>query len=405
MNDDALLAAIGERITSLSHELVDVRRDLHAHPELSREETRTTDVLARRLDAAGVAVRRLPGTGLLADVGAPEPAFRVGLRADMDALPVRERSGVEFASTAPGVCHACGHDVHTAALLGALLSLKEVEPALVRRGIAVRGIFQAAEEVIPGGAHEAITAGAVDGLDAVFAVHCDPSLDVGEVGLREGPLTAACDHVTVSVHGRGGHTSRPQLTEDLVYALAKVVTDVPAALSRRLDPRAGAALVWGRVEGGRASNVIPSSGECQGTLRMLDAQAWLGVGPLLEEIVHGVVQPYGVQAKIERVKGVPPVVNTADGIEAFRLAALSGGMRPVPTAQSLGGEDFSWYLAHTTGAMARLGTRTHGGPTFDLHQGDLVVDEDAVSLGARLLASVAVVRALEARRPAPADDA
>ena len=405
MNDDALLAAIGERITSLSHELVDVRRDLHAHPELSREETRTTDVLARRLDAAGVAVRLLPGTGLLADVGAPEPAFRVGLRADMDALPVRERSGVEFASTTPGVCHACGHDVHTAALLGALLSLKEVEPALVRRGIAVRGIFQAAEEVIPGGAHEAITAGAVDGLDAVFAVHCDPSLDVGEVGLREGPLTAACDHVTVSVHGRGGHTSRPQLTEDLVYALAKVVTDVPAALSRRLDPRAGAALVWGRVEGGRASNVIPSSGECQGTLRMLDAQAWLGVGPLLEEIVHGVVQPYGVQAKIERVKGVPPVVNTADGIEAFRLAALSGGMRPVPTAQSLGGEDFSWYLAHTTGAMARLGTRTHGGPTFDLHQGDLVVDEDAVSLGARLLASVAVVRALEARRPAPADDA
>jgi amidohydrolase len=405
MNDDALLAAIGERITSLSHELVDVRRDLHAHPELSREETRTTDVLARRLDAAGVAVRRLPGTGLLADVGAPEPAFRVGLRADMDALPVRERSGVEFASTTPGVCHACGHDVHTAALLGALLSLKEVEPALVRRGIAVRGIFQAAEEVIPGGAHEAITAGAVDGLDAVFAVHCDPSLDVGEVGLREGPLTAACDHVTVSVHGRGGHTSRPQLTEDLVYALAKVVTDVPAALSRRLDPRAGAALVWGRVEGGRASNVIPSSGECQGTLRMLDAQAWLGVGPLLEEIVHGVVQPYGVQAKIERVKGVPPVVNTADGIEAFRLAALSGGMRPVPTAQSLGGEDFSWYLAHTTGAMARLGTRTHGGPTFDLHQGDLVVDEDAVPLGARLLASVAVVRALEARRPAPGDDA
>jgi amidohydrolase len=317
----------------------------------------------------------------------------------MDALPVRERSGLDFASGTPGVCHACGHDVHVAALLGALLALKEVEPALQRRGIAVRGIFQAAEELIPGGAHEAITAGAVEGVDSTFAVHCDPSIDVGEVGLREGPLTAACDHVTVTVHGRGGHTSRPQLTEDLVYALAKVVTDVPAALSRRLDPRAGAALVWGRVQGGTASNVIPSSGECQGTLRMLDAQAWLGVGPLLEEIVHGVVQPYGVQAKIERVRGVPPVVNTEDGIEAFRLAALAGGMQPVPTAQSLGGEDFSWYLAQTPGAMARLGTRTHGGPTFDLHQGDLVVDEQSVVLGARLLASVAVVRAVEARRP------
>ena len=125
---------------------------------------------------------------------------------------------------------------------------------------------------------------------------------------------------------------------------------------------------------------------------MLDAQAWLTVGPLLEEIVHAVVEPYGVQAKVERVKGVPPVVNTSDGIEAFRLASLAGGMHPVPTAQSLGGEDFSWYLAHATGAMARLGTRTPGGPTFDLHQGDLVVDEDAVALGARLLASVAVLR-------------
>ncbi len=392
MNDDALLAALGERITSLAAELIDIRRDLHAHPELSREETRTTDCVARRLDASGVGVRLLPGTGLLADIGAADAPYRVALRADMDALPVRERTGLDFSSRFPGVCHACGHDVHVSALLGALLALKECEEALVDRGIAVRGIFQAAEEIMPGGAHEAISAGAVDGVHAVFAIHCDPSLDTGQVGLREGPLTAACDQVTVSLHGRGGHTSRPQLTEDLTYALAKVVTDVPAALSRRLDPRAGAALVWGTVSAGRAANVIPSTGECRGTLRMLDAQAWLTVGPLLEEIVHAVVEPYGVQAKVERVKGVPPVVNTSEGIEAFRLASLASGMHPVPTTQSLGGEDFSWYLAHATGAMARVGTRTPGGPTFDLHQGDLVVDEDAVALGARLLASVAVLR-------------
>ncbi|MDF3044275.1 MAG: amidohydrolase [Ornithinibacter sp.] len=392
MNDDALLAALGERITSLAAELIDIRRDLHAHPELSREETRTTDCVARRLDASGVGVRLLPATGLLADIGAADAPYRVALRADMDALPVRERTGLDFSSRSPGVCHACGHDLHVAALLGALLALKECEPALVERGVAVRGIFQAAEEIMPGGAHDAISAGAVDGVHAVFAIHCDPSLDTGEVGLREGPLTAACDQVTVSLHGRGGHTSRPQVTEDLTYALAKVVTDVPAALSRRLDPRAGAALVWGTINAGRAANVIPSTGECRGTLRMLDAHAWLTVGPLLEEIVHAVVEPYGVQAKVERVKGVPPVVNTTEGIEAFRLASLASGMHPVPTAQSLGGEDFSWYLAHATGAMARLGTRPPGGPTFDLHQGDLVVDEDAVALGARLLASVAVLR-------------
>ncbi|HET6969327.1 MAG TPA: amidohydrolase [Ornithinibacter sp.] len=405
MNDDALLAALGERISSLAAELIDIRRDLHAHPELSREEMRTTQTVARRLDASGVSVRLLPGTGLLADVGDPDAEYRVAIRADMDALPVRERTGLDFASTTTGVCHACGHDVHVTALVGALLALKECEPALVERGIAVRGIFQAAEEIMPGGAHDAITAGALDGVDAVFAVHCDPSLDVGEVGLREGPLTAACDQVSVSLHGRGGHTSRPQLTEDLTFALAKVVTDVPAALSRRLDPRAGAALVWGTISAGRAPNVIPSTGECRGTLRMLDAQAWLTVGPLLEEIVHAVVQPYGVQAKVERVKGVPPVVNTVDGIRAFRLASLASGMHPVPTSQSLGGEDFSWYLAHTTGAMARLGTRTHGGPTFDLHQGDLIVDEDAITLGARLLASVAVLQRGAGRRPDPSLEA
>ncbi|WP_030528714.1 amidohydrolase, partial [Phycicoccus jejuensis] len=404
MNDDALLAALGERITSLAPELIEIRRDLHAHPELSREETRTTQSVARRLDAAGVAVRLLPGTGVLADLGAAEPVHRIALRADMDALPVRERSGLEFGSRTEGVCHACGHDVHTAALVGAVLALHEVEDALADRGIAVRAVFQAAEEVMPGGALDAITAGALECVDSVFAVHCDPSIDVGQVGLREGALTAAADQVHITLHGRGGHTSRPQLTEDLVFALAKVITDVPAVLGRRLDPRTGAALVWGSVQAGRVANVIPSSGECRGTLRMLDAESWHTVGPLLEEIVHGVVQPYGVQAKVERVKGVPPVVNTADGISALRRGALAGRLTPVPTAQSLGGEDFAWYLDHCPGAMARLGTRTPGGPTYDLHQGDLVVDERAIALGARLLATAAVVRGLDARRQAPKEE-
>jgi amidohydrolase len=256
-------------------------------------------------------------------------------------------------------------------------------------GIGVRLVFQAAEEVIPGGAHTAIDAGALDGVDATYAVHCDPSLDVGKVGLREGPITAACDAVTVRLGGRGGHTSRPHLTEDLVFALGKVVTEVPAALSRRLDPRAGAALVWGVVESGRASNVIPSSGSVQGTLRMLDVNAWQGVGPILEDIVTKVVAPYGVSAVVERVRGVPPVVNHPEAIKALGLSAMEVGTAPVSTQQSLGGEDFAWYVAGVPGAMARLGTRTPGGPTFDLHQGDLVVDERAVAGGARLLAAVA----------------
>jgi len=390
MTENSLLSAIGDSVDALVPQLLELRRDLHAHPELSREETRTTLVVSQRLEAAGIGVRLLPGTGLIADIGAEQPAYRVALRADLDALPVRERTDLDWASTNYGVCHACGHDVHVAAVLGAGLALRAHEEELRERGIAARLIFQPAEEIMPGGAIDVLEQGGMDGVDAVFAVHCDPSLEVGRVGLREGPITAASDRVTVHLSGRGGHTSRPHLTEDITFALAKVITEVPAALSRRLDPRSGLALVWGEVRAGMASNVIPSSGMVAGTLRMLDAEAWKSVGPLLEQIIHAVVQPYAVTARLEHVPGVPPVVNHADAIDVLRQACLGGGLEPVPTPQSLGGEDFAWYLASVPGAMARLGTRTPGGPVYDLHQGDLVVDEGSVSAGATLLAGAVV---------------
>jgi amidohydrolase len=177
-------------------------------------------------------------------------------------------------------------------------------------------------------------------------------------------------------------------------------------LSRRLDPRSGLALVWGEVRAGMASNVIPSSGIVAGTLRMLDAEAWKTVGALLEQVVHAVVSPYAVTARLEHVPGVPPVVNHPDAIDVLRQACLGGGLEAVPTPQSLGGEDFAWYVASVPGAMARLGTRTPGGPTFDLHQGDLVVDEGAVAAGARLLAGAVVadvIKATASSEPTVAD--
>jgi amidohydrolase len=254
----------------------------------------------------------------------------------------------------------------------------------------VRLVFQPAEEVIPGGAVDLIGSGALEGVDAIFAVHCDPTLDVGSVGLREGAITAAADRVVVYLTGHGGHTSRPHLTEDLTFALAKVVTEVPAVLSRRLDPRTAFALVWGEVHAGQAANVIPSSGHAAGTLRMLDERAWQTIGPLLDEAIQHVTAPYAVHAVLEHVQGVPPVVNSSEAVEVLRHAAGHAGLSPVGTIQSLGGEDFAWYLQQVPGAMARLGTRTPGGRTYDLHQGDLVVDEDSVLWGARLLAGAVV---------------
>ena len=399
---DNLLMALCASIDALAPELLSLQHDVHAHPELSRGEARTTAAVAARLAAAGIAHRTLPVSGLVADLGAEQPAYRVALRADLDALPVGERTGLPWASTTEGICHACGHDVHVAAMLGAGLALKEHEEALRERGIGVRLLFQPAEEVIPGGAVDLLAEGALDGVDAIFAVHCDPSLDVGTVGLREGAITAAADRVSVHLSGRGGHTSRPHLTEDLTFALAKVVTELPAVLSRRLDPRTAFALVWGEVHAGQAANVIPSSGAIAGTLRMLDAKAWTTIGPLLAEAVEHVVAPYAVTAVLEHVQGVPPVVNDPEAIEVLRAAAEGAGLVAVGTPQSLGGEDFAWYLRQVPGAMARLGTRTPGGPTYDLHQGDLVVDDGSVVQGARLLAGAVVAGVVKTRAGAPA---
>lgn len=386
---DDLIESVVNAVESQREELLALRRDLHAHPEVSWQEHRTTSVVIERLEAAGITVTAMPGSGAIADLGAAEPRVRVALRADLDALPVEEATGLPFASRQQGVCHACGHDVHTVGVLGAGLALASLQEQLETRGVGVRLIFQPAEESIPGGAHSVVDGGWLEGVHRVLAVHCDPSIDVGTIGLKVGPITAASDSVHVTLVGRGGHTSRPHLTQDLTFALGKVITDVPAALSRRLDPRSGTALVWGAVRAGSVANVIPSRGECVGTLRMLDSETWATTGPLIEEIVHAVASPYGVTAEVRHIKGVPPVDNDPAAISAMTAAAgaVLGPAAVVSTKQSLGGEDLGWMLADVPGAMARLGTRTPGGTTHELHQGDLVVDEESVLISAKFLAA------------------
>lgn len=391
----SLVPAVLAAVDDLTDELVAIRRDIHAHPETAWQEERTTTLVAERLEQSGLSLQRLPKSGLVAEVGTPEgPA--VALRADLDALAVEDLTEDPWRSVYDGVAHACGHDVHTTALLGAGLALASVHASTPLPG-RVRLLFQPAEEVMPGGALEIIATGALDGVKNVFGLHCDPGLDVGTIGLRDGPLTGAADSLTVRLSGRGGHTSRPHLTQDLTYALATLVTQLPAALSRRLDPRAGASLVWGVLRAGSAKNVIPSSGEAAGTVRMLDAVAWAEAEELVRELIRQLVEPYGVHAEVDYVRGVPPVVNEPASTHMLGRAAeiVVGEECHVYTPQSLGGEDFAWYLEPVPGAMARLGTRTPGGPTYDLHQGDLRVDERATPIGAKVLA-VAALQALAA---------
>jgi amidohydrolase len=390
-DSDPVLASrtIEHVVEKYSGELIELRRDLHAHPELSWAEERTSRVVAERLAEAGARVKRLEGTGLVAEVGESGPI--VALRADLDALPVEDTTGESWASLTPGVAHACGHDVHTAGLVGSTLALAEAHARGQLPGI-VRFFFQPAEEVMPGGALRMMEEGALDDVSRIFSLHCDPTLDVGQIGLRDGPLTGAADSLSVELTGRGGHTSRPHLTEDLTFALGKVITELPAIVSRRLDPRAGVSLVWGMVRAGSAPNVIPGRGHVAGTVRMLDAVAWAEAEALVRGVIDEIVSPYGIEAVVDYRRGVPPVIN--DPVSTRLLGrAIEHALGPagrVATTQSLGGEDFGWFLDRVPGAMARLGTRTPGGATYDLHQGNLSVDDRATAIASRVLAEAAL---------------
>lgn len=381
----SLRSATEAWLASHHDDLVTWRRHIHAHPELGRQEFATTQFVAARLADAGLNPKVLPGgTGLTCDIG-PDYGPRVALRADMDALPMDERTGAAYASLVPNVAHACGHDAHTAVLLGAGLVLASV-PELP---IGVRLIFQPAEELMPGGAIDAVAAGALNGVSRIYALHCDPRLAVGKVATKPGPITSAADQVQITVLSPGGHTSRPHLTGDLVYALGTLITGVPGVLSRRIDPRFGTVMVWGAVNAGVAANAIPQSGTLAGTIRTASREAWVAMEDLVNEVVASLLAPLNVEYSVEYRRGVPPVVN-----EEIATRILSHAIEDIgpdvlsDTHQSGGGEDFSWYLEEVPGAMARLGVWSGRGPQLDLHQPTFDLDERALPVGVSVLVNL-----------------
>ncbi len=406
---EKLGTAVDEWAAERQQQLVAVRRHLHAHPELAFAEFETTSFLEQRLRNEGLEPKRLPsGTGLVVEVGegVGGPGPIVVLRADIDALPLADLKDVPSASTREGLCHACGHDVHTTVVLGVAVALSVLD------GLpgTVRCIFQPAEETVPGGATEVVASGVLDGASRPFAVHCDPSEPAGKVGLRTGAITAACDRIDVTLLGPGGHTARPQLTVDLVDALGRLITDLPGLLSRQVDPRSGMSLVWGAVNAGVAANAIPQRGTVRGTVRVLDRDAWKGAEEMLRMLVERVTATTGAGCDVDYVRGLPPVVNDPRAVALMRAAALEtvGHDRVVVTPQSMGGEDFGWFAEVLPIALARLGTHG-GGPPLDLHRGTFDVDERSLGVGVRLLARTAL-HALEADaaparsgRPAPGD--
>lgn len=371
------------------------RQDLHSHPELSFQEFRTTDQIVAALESHGLAPVRLEGTGAYVDVG--EGPFALGLRGDIDALPVTEETGLRYSSTIEGRAHACGHDIHTSVMFGTALALHELHQRSPLPA-SIRIIFQPAEELIPGGAKKVVAQGILKPVPAVLACHCDPRIDVGQIGTRIGAITSASDTIKIELTGRGGHTSRPQLTEDLVQALAFLAANVPAVLARRVDARSGVSVVWGQISAGSAPNQIPSHGTLAGTMRCLDVEAWEASGELLDMVVRQLATPFNVEVALDHVRGVPPVVNSEPQTLLIEEAARAqlGNQAVVLTPQSMGGEDFAWMTQAVSGSMFRLGTRTPGGETYDLHRGDYAPDDRALDIGVQVMVAAAVRAAFTA---------
>ncbi|BBZ24128.1 amidohydrolase [Mycolicibacter hiberniae] len=377
--------AVEAWLAAHADDVVAWRRHLHRHPELSRQEFATTQFIGELLAGAGLNPKVLPsGTGLTCDFG-PEDGPRLALRADIDALPMTEQTGAPYASLVPGVAHACGHDAHTAILLGAGLALASA----AELPVGVRLVFQAAEELMPGGAIDAIAAGVLSGVSRIFALHCDPRLKVGRVATIPGPITSAADTVEITVSGPGGHTSRPHLTADLVYGLGTLITGLPGVLSRRIDPRNSTVMVWGAVNSGAAANAIPQSGRLAGTVRTASRDTWVAMEGIVEEAVASLLEPLNIEHTLIYHRGVPPVVNEAVSTRMLTHAIEAVGPDVLAeTQQSGGGEDFSWYLEQVPGAMGRLGVWSGSGPQLDLHQPTFDLDERALAVGVRVMAGV-----------------
>ena len=392
--------AIDALVAGREHELVAFRRRLHARPELSYREHATTEALVERLQVAGLSPRVLEiGTGVVCDVPGNAPGPLVVLRADIDALAMPDGTDTDYRSRQPGVAHACGHDAHTAVVLGAGLVLRALTEVDRVPG-TVRLVFEPAEEANPGGAIAVVEEGWITGAAYVFGLHCDPKIDVGQVGLRVGRLTAASDAVEIVLRGPGGHTARPHLTVDLIDVAARLVQAFPGDVAERIGSDDDVVIVFGAVHAGDASNVIPATATLRCSVRCADRNAWERAEGAVRESVPAILEGSGADYDIRYLRGAPPVVNDAAAIDLLDRAArdVVGDRGVVEAPESMGADTFAWYGDVAPSAYARLGTHSGDRPRRDLHASTFDIDERAIGIGARLLANAALL-ALDEEHP------
>jgi len=373
----------------------DLRRTLHKQPELSFQEYETSRFIQARLAEWRIPFRVLANTGVVAHVGSGERC--VALRADIDALPIQEESGVEFSSQKPGVMHACGHDAHTAMLLGAAKMLKEREESL---GGVVKLIFQPGEEMNPGGASLLIREGVLDEPrpEAIFGQHVNPEASTGTVGFVSGTMMASTDELYWTLHGKSGHAAQPHRSTDPVLMAAYLITQLQALVSRTLNPLDSGVLSITSIHGGTATNIIPDVVQCSGTLRSMNLswREW-AVRTIEEHSTLLCSSPLfaGGQCEFTRVQGYPPLVNNAALTTFARSAAanLLGEHSIEHFEPKMWGEDFAFYTHHIPGTFWMLGVRPHGVDAIPgLHNSKFVIDEQALALGTAMMMTMVVER-------------
>lgn len=373
---------------TMAAELVALRRDLHSHPELSWNEQRTMERLRHALTASGISeIERVANTGLVARVpGRDRGAPVVAIRGDIDALPITEDTGLPFASTNPGVMHACGHDVHSSWAVGA---------ARLLLGRPANGdvllVLQPAEE-LGEGARAVVESGALDSVRAIFGGHVDRRFEVGQVVAQAGPLAASTDTFRIEVIGAGAHGARPHESADPIVAAAAIVGALQTLVSRRLDPAQPGVVTVGMFNAGTAANIIPDRAMISGTIRATTPAARTLLTTELQRVAEAQAVAYGVRAIVTLKGGTPPIVNPAVISEWAQRAVVNvlGEQALVPLGTTnMGGEDFAVYMQSIPGCFMRIGAREPGGRVIAAHSPGYYAAEEAIFVGAAVLAEAA----------------
>ncbi|MDX2232003.1 MAG: M20 family metallopeptidase [Leptolyngbyaceae cyanobacterium bins.349] len=385
-----MLSQIKDIASNLAPRLIEIRRHLHHHPELSGQEYQTAAYVAGVLSSCGLQVKEGIGrVGVVGELRGQDTDRRMlAIRTDMDALPIQERTGLEFASRQPGVMHACGHDVHTTVGLGTAMVLAQLGERLPGK---VRFLFQPAEEVAQG-AGWMVKDGVMEGVSNILSLHVFPSIPAGVVGIRYGALTAAADDLEITIMGESGHGARPHEAVDAIWIAAQVITTLQQAISRTHNPLRPVVLTIGQITGGRAPNVIADRVQLLGTVRSLHPETSENLPQWIEQIVASVCQPFRAKYDIQYRRGVPSVQNDITLTQLLESAAEEAwGRTGIEIIQepSLGAEDFSVYLQYAPGSMFRLGVGFRDRRNYSLHHPQFEVDESAILTGVVTLAYAA----------------